>query len=223
MKKTLIIPALNEEGCIGQTLQEIPRGLIDEIIVVDGFSTDNTIKEARETLESTGQPGKVILRTKPGFGSAIREAAEIAQGDLLIFMDADGSQNPADLPRLLEIYGENTVAMASRYAKDGKSEDDTLIRGFGNRLFTKLANLTHGLSTSDCLYFFLAVSKANFQKLHLTSGDFSICIEFLIKAKRAGLTFQEIATTERPRLAGESKIHAFQDGLKILKRILRHY
>src|SRR3989344_3313964 len=220
---TLIIPALNEEGCIGQTIKEIPRGCVDEVIVVDGYSADNTTTEAQEAMRTTGQYGRVINRTKEGFGVALCEGAEAAQGNILIFMDADGSQNPADLLRLLEKYEENTVVMASRYASGGRSDDDTFVRWFGNWLFTKFTNLIHGIHTTDSLYFFLAISKKNFQKLNLRLEDYRICIEFLVKAKRNKLKIVEIPAIERPRLAGESKVNAFRDGLKILRAILSKY
>ena len=217
---TLIIPALNEEGCIGQVLKAVPDDLVSEIIVVDGHSTDNTVPEAREAL---GTRGKVIIQTRRGFGGALYDAIDTVQNEVLVIMDADGSQNPADISRLLEKYDDNSVVMGSRYAKGAKSEDDTLIRGFGNWLFTTLTNLVHGTRVSDSLYFFFAISRENFKRLGLESQDYGICIEFLVKAKRAGLNFKEIPVIERPRLHGESKVNAFRDGLKILRVILRKY
>ena len=219
-KVTLIIPALNEEGCIGQTIKEVPRDYIDEIIVIDGHSTDNTAKEAREVL---GPNDKVVEQKRENFGGAIFDGLDLASGDVVMIMDADGSQNPADIPRLLEKYDEHTLVLASRYTKGGKSDDDTLVRGFGNWLFTKLTNLVHGTRVTDSLYLFCAISRDQFKKLALQSHDYGICIEFLVKAKRAGLRFKEVPTIERPRLAGKSKVNALRDGWKILQMILHKY
>lgn len=219
-KITLIIPALNEEGCIGQVLKEVPGGVVDEIIVVDGHSTDNTIAEARQAL---GQRGKIITQTRKGFGGALYDGIDETRKDIVVIMDADGSQNPLDISKLLARYSENTVVMASRYAKGGKSDDDTPIRRIGNWFFTKLINLIHGTNVTDSLYFFFAISRDDFKKLDLQSHDYGICIEFLVKAKRVGLHFEEVPAIERKRLAGESKVNAFRDGLKILRMILRKY
>lgn len=219
-KVTLIIPALNEEGCIGQTIQEIPRDYVDEVIVVDGHSIDNTVQEAREAL---GPNDKVIIQKRPGFGGALLDALDEAQGGVVIIMDADGSHNPNDIPKLLSKFDENSVVVASRYAKGGRSDDDTFVRWFGNWLFTKLIRITRGINITDSLYFFFAISRENFKKLNLKSQGFAICIEFLVKAKRAGLKIEEVPAIERPRLAGESKVNAFRDGIKILRAILRKY
>lgn len=218
---SLIIPALNEEGCIGKTIVEIPRNFIDEIIVIDGHSTDNTINEAKEVL---GPNDRVIIQKRKGWGAALREAFELASGEIVIVMDADGSQNPKDITSLLErLDSETKFAMASRYKAGGKSEDDTLIRGFGNWLFTKLTNLIHGTGVTDVLYFFFAIHRKNIAKLNLQSAGYEICIELMVKVKQAGLQIEEVPVTERPRLQGESKVNAFWDGLRILRAILHKY
>lgn len=220
MKTTLIIPALNEEGCIGKTIREIPRDRVDEIIVVDGHSADNTVNEAKSVL---GLNDKVIEQKREKFGGAIYDGLDLATGNVVMIMDADGSHNPNDIPKLLSKFSENAVVMASRYAPGGRSDDDTFVRWFGNWLFTKLIRIVHGIKITDSLYFFFAISRENFKKLDLKSQGFAICIEFLVKAKRNNLKIVEIPAIERPRLAGESKVNAFQDGLKILRAILRKY
>src|SRR3989344_387760 len=128
-KVTLIIPALNEEGCIGKTIKEIPRSHVDEIIVVDGHSTDNTVNEAKIAL---GPNDKIIEQKREKFGGAIYDGLDMANGDIVMIMDADGSHNPNDIPKLLSRFLENTVVMASRYSPGGHSDDDTFIRWFGN-------------------------------------------------------------------------------------------
>ena len=219
-KVTLIIPALNEEGCIGKTIKEIPRSHVDEIIVVDGHSTDNTVNEAKIAL---GPNDKIIEQKREKFGGAIYDGLDMANGDIVMIMDADGSHNPNDIPKLLSRFLENTIVMASRYAPGGRSDDDTLIRWLGNWVFTRLTRLVHGVKITDSLYFFFAISKENFKKLDLKSQGFAICVEFLVKARRNGLKIIEVPAIERPRLAGESKVNAFRDGLKILRAILRKY
>lgn len=220
-KVSVIIPALNEEGCIGQTIREVPRDFVYEIIVVDGHSIDNTVKEARDALCPND---KVITQKRTGFGGALYDAVDEARGEAVIIMDADGSHNPNDIPKLMSKLTENNIVIASRYHKGGgRSDDDTLIRKLGNWLFTKLINLVHRVNVTDSLYLFSAISRENFKKLNLQSRGYAICIEFLVKAKRAGLRIEEIPAIERPRLHGKSKVNAFRDGLKILKAILKKY
>lgn len=221
MKVTLLIPTLNEEGCIGRVLKEVPREVVDEIVVIDGHSKDRTAQEAKEQLRPED---KFIVQQSKGYGAAFLEGFEVATGDVLIMMDADGSHNPADIPKLVEkVRRGGEYVMASRYASGGHSEDDTIIRWFGNRLFTLLTNVIHGTRVTDSLYLFTAVTRDGLKKLHLTSPGFEFCTEIVVKAHRAGLKFEEVPAIERVRYAGKSKVNAFWHGLKILRMILKRY
>ncbi len=219
MKISLIIPTKNEAGAIGRVLREIPKKLIHEIIVIDGHSTDNTAKEVKALLRKGKD--KFILQKRKGFGSALQQAFKVASGNVLIIMNADGSHNPKNIPALLKKIEEGyTYVMASRYLKGGGSDDDTIVRSIGNRVFTFLTNLIHKTNVTDSLYFFTTIKRRDLKKLHLVSPGFELCIEILIKAHKAGLKFAEIPVIERPRFAGKSKVNAFFAGLKILEVIL---
>ena len=221
MKVSLIIPTRNEEGCIGRVLKEIPRDVVDEIIVIDGHSTDKTSEEVKAELRPSD---KFITQKGKGYGGAFLEAFDIVTGDIVIMMDADGSHNPGDIPALVEkVRRGYDYVMASRYTVGGKSEDDTIIRWFGNRMFTWLTNVIHGTNVTDSLYLFTAVTRDGLKKLKLTSTGFEFCTEIVVKAHRAGLKFAEIPAFERARYAGKSKVNAFWHGLKILRMILRRY
>jgi len=222
MKVTLIIPTRNEEGCIGKVLKEVPRKIVDEIIVVDGHSKDNTIKEAKKNLK----PRKDMIFTQKniGYGAAFIEGFKKASGDVIIMMDADGSHNPADIPFLVNKIKEGyEYVMASRYAIGGRSNDDTFIRWFGNQLFTKLTNIVHNMRVTDSLYLFTAITKDGLGKLELKTPGFEFCTEIVVKAHRTGLRFAEIPAIERARFNGESKVNALWHGLKILKTVINKY
>ena len=222
MKTTLIIPTKNEEGAIGKVLQEVPKKLIQQIIVVDSQSQDHTQAEIKANL----RPGKdkLIIQKSKGYGNAFIEGFKQAKGDVIIMMDADGSHNPADIPFLLAKIKEGyEYVMASRYATGAKSYDDTLIRWFGNRMFTLMTNMIHGTRVTDSLYLFTAITREGLKKLKLTSPGFEFCTEIVVKAHRAGLKFDEVPAVERARYAGKSKVNAFWHGLKILRMILRRY
>jgi len=98
MKVSVIIPTLNEDDCIGQTLQEIPKDIVGEVVVIDGNSTDNTC----EVVRSLGF--NVYLQRGTGYGGAFIEAIPYVRGDIVILMDADGSHNPGDIRKIVEAY-----------------------------------------------------------------------------------------------------------------------
>ncbi|MFH0852559.1 MAG: glycosyltransferase family 2 protein [bacterium] len=216
MKITALIAALNEEKCIAQTIKNIPRDSVDEILVVDGHSKDRTAQIA----ESLGC--RVLVQPGKGFGDGYRHGFKNASGDIVVTLDADYSQNPKDIPRLVAKLAEGyDIAMGSRYMPGAGTEDDTFIRSIGNKIFTFLTNLFYGTKVSDSLYFFVAAKKEVFNSLDLKADDFSLCIEFLAKAKKAGYKFGEVPCFEKARYADVSRVNAFKDGLKIFWKMFK--
>lgn len=217
-KVSVIIPARNEQGCIGKLIKEIPRPLVDEIIVIDGHSEDKTKQEAKDA------GAKVFLQKGRGYGGGVQQGVKKASGDIFVFLDADGSMNPKYIPSLLKKVEEGyEYVMGSRYIGGLKSEDDTIIRLLGNKIFTWLTNIIHGTKVTDSLYTYNAIPRHAFLKIKAKSKGFEYCTEILVRAKKVGLKFAEIPAPERPRTSGDSKVNAFQDGLKILKAILQKY
>jgi len=221
MKTSVVIPTRNEEKAIAHVLKEIPKGIVDEIIVIDGHSTDDTAKEAKSYLRP--RKDKFILQKKPGFGNALLEAFRLSTGDAIVILNGDGSQDPKDIPLLLaKIKQGNDYVMATRYAKGGRSDDDSIIRFIGNRTLTFLTNLIHRTNVSDSLYFFTVITRKGLEKIHPKSPGFEFCIEILIMAHKAGLKFAEVPVVERASFS-KSKVNAFLVGLKILEKILQKY
>ncbi|MBI4373451.1 MAG: glycosyltransferase family 2 protein [Deltaproteobacteria bacterium] len=216
MKTSLIIPTLNEANCIARVLGEIPKNCVDEILVVDGHSTDGTA----EIVQKLGY--RVIQQDDKGFGDAFASGARQSTGDVLILMDGDGSHNPADIPRLLDKYKEGyDYVMASRYLPDSHSEDDTTVRSFGNWFFTKLVNLIHGLNVSDSLYLFTAIDHNLYKQLNVQSKGFEYCMELIIKAHKMGARFAEVPSIERKRFSDTPKTNALIHGWRILLETLK--
>lgn len=213
LKVTVVIPTYDEEGSIEKTITEIPRKYIDEIIVVDR-SSDRTAQIAKRL-------GCRVLRQQgKGFGNALRQGIENASGDIVLIMDADGSQNPRDIPMLINRVREGyDYVLASRYTVGSHSEDDTLLRSFGNWLITWTFNRMFHVNTSDSIFLFTAVRKKEYERLNLRSDGFEYCIELLAKAYVAGLKMVEIPSIERKRYAGRTKVNDFLTGYNLLKSI----
>jgi len=215
MKVTLQIPTLNEAESLPRVLEQVPRQAVDEILVVDGHSSDKT----REIAESLGC--RVILQPDKGYGNAMKFGFSKAIGDIIISMDADGSPNPQEIPKLLAKINQGyDLVLGSRYLPGGGSQDDTFIRRFGNKIFTWFTNLRHGSNFSDSLYLFAAMKKEMLLNLDLKSEDFALCIEILVKAHKQRYKIGEVPCFERARFASDSRVNALIDGIKILWQLL---
>jgi len=223
MKTTLIMPTLNEVESIEKALSPLPREIIDEILVVDGYSTDGTVELVKKlgyNLIFQGKDPKGV--GAKGFGLAISAGINQVKGDVIVIMSADCSQNVNDIFLLLEKIKEGyDLVLASRYLPGGGSEDDTTLHRWGNKFFTFLCNKLHNTGITDSLYFFLAVKKEVFDKIKLENPNAGCCVELPIKARRAGFRITEIPSFEKKRRAGKGKLNAFVDGLKILFEILK--
>ena len=217
MSITIIIPTLNEEGCIKKVLEDIPESMVDEIIIVDGNSTDNT-----RSIANTFSKVRVIEQNGKGFGNAFRSGIKAAKYDIIVLMDGDYSHNPKDIPALLhQIEAGYDVAMGSRYLPNATSKDDTFIRFMGNKILTFIFNLLYHTSFSDVLYLFVAFKADKMKDIDFETNDFAFCVEFLLKANQYGLKIKELPFTEGKRFDGDSKLKAFKDGFIILFELLK--
>ena len=129
---TLIIATFNEEESIAYVLEEIKDYNFNEIIVVDGNSTDDT-----ETIVSKYNT-KFISQTKKGWGNAVLQGIDNANGKYITYMDGDGSYNPLAILEMKSLIKDHDVVFSSRYKNGTKSPDDTAIRAVGNKIFTFL-------------------------------------------------------------------------------------
>ena len=216
-KVSVVIPTLNEVSTIKQVLEAIPKERVDEILVIDGRSTDGTVELVKE-LGYT-----LIFQPTKGFGEAFSFGAKKAKGDVVVFINGDNSQNPNDIPKLLDKLEEGyDMVMASRYLPGAGSDDDTWLHYIGNRIFTLLTNIIHGTRFSDVLYFFIAARKEVFNKVQTTSLRFEYCIELPVKTHKAGFKITQVPSFERKRSGGQAKVNAFSVGWKILLAILKY-
>ena len=201
---TVVIPALNEE----QTIVEIIEGCkphADELIVVDGHSQDRT----REVSEEHG--ARVILDNKKGKGEAIRHVIGFVGGDIIVFIDADGSHDPNDIPKLVEpiASGEADHVSASRLI-GGSSElhggFDECFRLMGSSFITACINWKYKVQLSESQNGFRAIKTEVIKQLGLIEDITTIEQEMIMKTLRKGFRMAEVPSHEHKRKEGYSKI-----------------
>lgn len=166
MKVSVVLPAKNEAGAIGQTVQQIKQLNVDEIIVVNDGSTDNTAQLA----EQAG--AKVFSHPySKGNGAAIKTGARVAEGDIIIFMDADGQHDPQDIQLLLIKIEEGYDLVVGARQKGSQA---SLGRGIANKLYNLLATYMTEHKVEDLTSGFRAVRAEKFREfLSLLPNGFS--------------------------------------------------
>ncbi len=217
---SVVVPTLNEEKNIPTFLSDVRKTLKDmraehEIIVVDGYSSDRTVKIARRF-------GARILFDNSGKGSALRKGMKAAKGGVVVTMDADCSHRSKELGLLVE--GVNCgydVCMGSRFIQGGGTEDMQWYRKIGNKFFVRIVNALWGMNYSDLCYGYRSFKKASIKKLNLMSDGFGIETEIAIKAAKLRMRVLEVPSFEKKRADGRAKLNTFRDGLVILKTIIK--
>jgi len=199
MRVSVIIPALNEAESLGRLLNEVPGELVHEVIVVNNGSTDNTA----EVAQSAG--AVVIDEPRRGYGFACAAGVAAADGEVLVFLDGDGSFAPGELNHLLAPLdrGEADLVLGSRMHSNG------IVMPFhqrlGNILFAWLLRHRFSLRLTD-LGPYRAVRRELLLKLNMQEHTYGWPLEMIIKAARHRTPILEVPVTYRPRFAGHSKV-----------------
>jgi glycosyltransferase involved in cell wall biosynthesis len=201
MRVSLIIPALNEADCLGRLLAETPLDLIDQLIVVDNGSTDGTGAVAR------AGGALVIQQPRRGYGYACAAGVAAVDGDVLVFMDGDGSFVPGELPILLAPIqrGQADLVLGSRLYDRSRPIAMPPHQRFGNQLFTWLLRRRYGLDLTD-LGPFRAIRRDLLLDLDMQEHTYGWPLEMIVKAGRRRKSIVEAPITYRPRFAGQSKV-----------------
>ena len=201
---TVVIPALNEELTIAEIIEGC-KPYADELIVVDGHSEDRT----REVSEEHG--ARVILDNKKGKGEAIRHVVGFVSGDVIVFIDADGSHDPHDIPKIVEpiTRGEADHVSASRLI-GGSSElhggFDECFRLMGSSFITACINWRYKVQLSESQNGFRAIKTDVIKQLGLVEDITTIEQEMIMKTLRKGFRMAEVPSHEHKRKQGYSKI-----------------
>lgn len=201
MKIAVVIPAFNEERAIGKVVGALPKDLIDEIVVVDNGSTDNTAKVA------AGAGARVISELRPGYGSAcFAGAGACRDADIIVFLDGDYSDDPAQLATIINplINDQADLVIGSRITGELEKGAMPLHGRVGNRILVLLLRLLHGITITD-LGSFRAIKAPALFKLNMEQMTYGWPMEMVVKGKRQGLRLQSVPIRYRKRI-GESKV-----------------
>ena len=215
-KSTLLLPTLNEIEALREIVPQIDRSAVDEIIVVDGGSTDGTI----EFLESEGL--RVLSQSDRGYGAGMKEGMLAAANEIIVEFTPDGNGLPEKIPEVVAKMREGyDLVIASRYAEGAHSDDDDALTALGNSMFTGLVNVLFRARHTDVLVGFRAFRRSVALQLDLNAKGLSWPCETSIKFARAGCRVADVPATEPPRIGGERKMIPHKTGTEILLLIAR--
>ena len=208
MAVSLLIPTKNESGGLGGLLDRA-RPLVDEIVVVDGHSSDATV----EICRARNIPA--ILDNGKGKGAAIREGLRRVTGDIIVMIDADGSHELGDIPRLIApiVRGDAEMVIGSRIlgGSDELHGDFThFLRNMGGGLITMAINYRWRVRLTDVLNGFRAIRRSSAERLNLRANDFDIEQHMVVECLKRGMIVKEIASHESVRQWGASKLPTFR-------------
>lgn len=222
----VIIPAFNEQNAVGQVIDEIPMDIIDEVIVVDNGSTDNTQEIARE------KGATALYQPKRGYGWACLKgidyiANQLEKPDIVVFLDGDRSDYPAEMRKLIAPIIENNVdfVVGSRALGQKEAGSMTPQQIFGNWLATSLIQLFHNTTYTD-LGPFRAIRYKSLMRIGMTDKTYGWTVEMQIKAAQHKLRIEEVPVNYRRRI-GVSKVSGtvkgtIMAGYKIIWTIFKY-
>jgi glucose-1-phosphate cytidylyltransferase len=213
---SVVVPALNEAPNLPFVLPLIPQW-VDEVILVDGRSSDGTAAVAQSLWAGL----KVIEQEGVGKGNALRAGFNAASGEIIVMLDADGSTLPSEIPSFVgALVGGADFAKGSRFAQGGGSADISLFRRLGNQGFVLMARLLFGGRYTDLCYGYNAFWKRHLGVLALDADGFEIETMMNLRALHRGLKVVEIPSFEARRHFGSSRLRPVPDGFRVLRTVL---
>ncbi|MGB5809556.1 MAG: glycosyltransferase family 2 protein [Polyangiales bacterium] len=199
----VVIPALDEEGALPRVLGEIPRGWVRRVVVADNGSTDRTAEVAR------AGGAEVVTELERGYGAACLAAlTHLADDppDVVVFVDGDYSDHPAELPSLVQpiIDGDADMVIGSRVTGEREAGALSVQQQVGNAIACHALRILYDVQYTD-LGPFRAIRWEILRSLDMRDRDFGWTVEMQIKAAKRGIRHREVPVSYRPRI-GVSKI-----------------
>ncbi|PSQ27014.1 TIGR04182 family glycosyltransferase [Halobacteriales archaeon QS_9_68_17] len=213
----VLIPTLNEAATIGEVIDGFREQGFDDVLVVDGDSTDGT----RETAEERG--ARVVVQSGSGKGQAIQEAMDYVDREHVLMLDGDGTYRPEDAPTMLEplLSGDAEHVIGNRFA-DMEEGAMTRLNQFGNGIIDRAFHYIHGEKRYDVLSGYRAFTRDSVDRLRLESEGFGIETELAVECVKNGIVMAEvsIAYLARPE-SSETNLHPLWDGGRIILTLYR--
>ncbi|MFC8828554.1 glycosyltransferase family 2 protein [Streptomyces sp. NPDC057137] len=214
---SVVIPAMNEAENLPYVFKTLPDW-IHEVVLVDGNSTDGTVRVARELWPDV----KVVEQRGKGKGDALISGFAACTGDIIVMIDADGSADGHEIVSYVSaLVSGADFAKGSRFANGGGTDDMTPIRKLGNHVLCSVVNAKFGARYTDLCYGYNAFWRHCLDRITLDCTGFEVETLMNIRVVKAGLKVQEIPSHEYDRIHGVSNLRAVRDGLRVLKVILR--
>ncbi len=202
LRVTAVIPALNEEAAIGPVVEGLVRAGIHDVVVVDNGSADATAERARAA------GARVVTEPRRGYGAACWAGLQAAQeADVVLFLDGDGSDDPAEAPRLLQPLRDGTADLVLGVRLVDGSEPGALTpqARIGNWVVTRLIRALYGLQLRD-IPSFRAIARKDLERLRMRERTYGWPVEMVVKAAKHAYRIHEVPTRYRRRRGGTSKV-----------------
>ena len=215
MSVAIIILTLNEIDGVKIILPKIKKEWADEIVVIDGGSTDGTIEECKK------MGFEVIKQKNKGHGGAILDGVQSTNSDVIVIFGPDGNHEVEEIPKLIKKINEGyDQVIISRFGEGSENLDAGIIDGFGNKMFTFVANLIFNGSMTDTLNESRSITRKAFEELKFDAMQLDSTFQMSIRGMKRKQKMIEIVGNEGRRIGGKRKMKPFQTGCRLVKRIL---
>ena len=223
MSTAVLILTLNEIDGIKEILPQIDKSWAEEIVVIDGGSTDGTVEEAKKMGFS------VIIQKNPGHGDAIVTGVNATKSANILIFGPDGNHEPSEIPRLIEKIKEGyDQVLISRFGKGSKNLDAVGFKGklidyFGNKMFAFLVNVFFGGHWTDSLNESRIITRKAFDELNFNSLQMGSTQLMSIRGLKRQQKICELIGNEGPRIGGKRKMRPLHVGSDLSKQILSEF
>ena len=215
MSVAIIILTLNEIDGVKAILPKIKKEWADEIVVIDGGSTDGTVEECKK------MGFEVINQKNKGHGGAILDGVQGTNSDVIVIFGPDGNHEVEEIPKLIKKINEGyDQVIISRFGKGSENLDAGIIDGFGNKMFTFVANLIFNGSMTDTLNESRSITRKAFEELKFDAMQLDSTFQMSIRGMKRKQKIVEIVGNEGNRIGGERKMKPIPTGCRLIKRIL---
>lgn len=211
----ILIPTLNEGKTIGGLVQEFKSMGFSDILVIDGNSTDDTVKKAQNA------GARVVMQSGTGKGQAVSQAFSIIQNKYVVMIDGDGTYLPEEVNKILEpvITGIADHVIGNRFANYQKGAF-TSLNLFGNRILNKIFGFAYGIWLEDILSGYRAFTNNAIKQINLNRTGFEVETEITVECVKKDLKIVEVPITYLARVSGAAtKLRPVRDGFRIASTI----